>query len=408
MKRSARLAIGYAGNLGVLAVLTLLFIPALVGSVGGPAWGDVAVGQTIGVVASTLIMYGWGIAGPAEIARGGQYERRREFLESMLVRASMAPVTIVPAAYLGTLVANNDALVVAGVASTAVLGLRPGWMFIGLGSPRLLFLYETLPRAVATAVAILALEAQWMDAVAALYVQTSGCILAFVAAWIWSTAHASSSDHQPHLDSLRTLLSRHRNGVVASFISSLYSASPTILVAILAPSALPVFALVNRLASQVSTAASPLIDAMQSWVPQMSISATHERARRLVKLTTALGAVGSVIYVVVAPFLLDLLGRGSIDATLLLVALSAMVVALGFVAQTTVRAGLGAMGGMRIIRRTTIIGSCAGLAAMLVLIPLYGATGAFAGVGTGLLVTVLFNVAAIYRGSPGGEESQRC
>jgi len=79
---------GYGSSMVLLAITSLLAIPAMVAASGTHAWGAIAVGQSIGGVAAVIIAYGWGLSGPAAIARADQLARMREYAHRAGPRAA--------------------------------------------------------------------------------------------------------------------------------------------------------------------------------------------------------------------------------------------------------------------------------------------------------------------------------
>src|SRR6478609_611747 len=80
---------GYSISMVLLAVASLVAIPAMVHASGAAAWGAIAAGQSIGGVAAVIIAYGGGLSGPAVIARADAGGRLKEYLESVAVKLSL-------------------------------------------------------------------------------------------------------------------------------------------------------------------------------------------------------------------------------------------------------------------------------------------------------------------------------
>jgi O-antigen/teichoic acid export membrane protein len=285
---------------------------------------------------------------------------------------------------------GQSVLSLAGYASMVTLGLRMNWLFVGLKSPTLLFLLETLPRIGGLAIAASGLLWLGWGSVAALYVVAASNALSMPLTLLW--ARARHTFRGLRLRTVRALASAHWHGVVGLTTSALWSTAPTYAVAWLAPSALPAFALAMRVYAQANTASSPAIDVLQGWVPADDYATTRKRAMRALAVSAVLAAIGFGIYFLVAPYLFAFLGAGQVVISPVEQLLLGVALVLSVIVQTTNRACLAALGLAGRFSAIVVIGSLSGLCALFLLIPALGAVGGLLAVITSLLVQAVLGV----------------
>lgn len=130
-------------------VLPFLLLPVVSRVVGAAGWSSITSGQAIGIFASTIILWSWNISGPVEIARAGAFPLRAAlYSRSVRSRILLAVVVLPVMSVIVALVAREgfrlDAITMAW--ATALTGFSPAWYGIGTGQPRILAVYDTLPR----------------------------------------------------------------------------------------------------------------------------------------------------------------------------------------------------------------------------------------------------------------------
>jgi hypothetical protein len=388
--------VGFGINILLLAGLALISIPAMISAEGANAWGAIATGQTIGVVGSIAIMYGWGLTGPAAVARATPQEVLREYRESVKTRFFLLPLVFVPGCVLSFVWgAASPLLSVLGFVSTAVLGLRGNWLFVGKGSPYLLLAYETIPRSIATAVGVVLMVYFDAGAAVGLALQTVGLIAALVATTSWVYSRAGNLDERLPIRPVGDLLKVHRHGVVAGIVGASYGAAPLLIVGVIAPSVVPTFALLARVQSQIYTGASPLLDALQGWVPRAEPELVKKRAWLACAITAAASTLGIGVFSLLGPPLVGALGASTVFAPYAAIVLTAVVIAMSLLAQVTGRSGLVPLGLVKRLTTHTMCGAVTGIAAISFLTALSGLSGALVGMCVGYFVQVVLNVLAI-------------
>ncbi|MFH5878072.1 polysaccharide biosynthesis protein [Arthrobacter sp. NA-172] len=130
-------------------VLPFLLLPVIARVVGAAGWSSITSGQAIGVFGATIILWSWNISGPVAIARSrSPKDRASIYSRSLRTRIVIAVVVLPLMSIVVALVAREgyrlDAITMAW--STALTGFSPAWFGIGTGQPRILAIYDTLPR----------------------------------------------------------------------------------------------------------------------------------------------------------------------------------------------------------------------------------------------------------------------
>lgn len=375
----------YAGSVAASAIVTLLSIPIVIGLTDASAWAGLAAGQSIGTGASVLIGFGWGTTGPTDVARATSGDRARIYLDSYRARALLAlPIAAAASVITFAVVPTARWESALNCAAYAATGLLAGWFFTGAARPRSFVLFDTAPRVLGAVAGVAVLIA---GAPLAWYplLQLVG-ILVGVAASTAAIAGTRELFSTPEFARTITVLRLQSHGLVLASVSAANAALPSILVASIAPSALPAYALADKLLRFGTTAASPFVQFLQGWVPGGGRAVLVARVRRAGVIGAALVVLGSVAFFFVAPWLGSVLSHDQIRLPILLVAAFAAVLVLLVGAQIVGLVCLLALGEARRLARFTLIGGVATVPLVIVGVVLNGAVGAATAVGVGELV----------------------
>jgi O-antigen/teichoic acid export membrane protein len=148
---------GFAG-FPLLGILTPLLLLPVIARVAGPTgWASIVSAIAIGSFGATAILWGWNIRGTVLVASTASAHRRAELYgQSLAVRALLAVIVLPIVVLLTALVAAPelrwDAAAVA--AATAASGFSPAWFCVGIGAPRLMGIFDTLPRVISAVASI--------------------------------------------------------------------------------------------------------------------------------------------------------------------------------------------------------------------------------------------------------------
>lgn len=381
-----------------LAIASLIAIPAMVNASGARAWGMVAAGQAIGAIAAVVVSYGWGLSGPAIIAKASPGERAREYVESALARLVLyfpaAALAVAAAWAMGGELAVFSAI---GALSTASIGLTANWYFVGTGSPYQLLACETMPRVLGTLTGILFMHSGASAAVGVAG-QLVGMLVAFVVSSIWilwprKSVPRPSSPRR----SLSLVLGRQQNGVISTVLSVLYVSAPILIVTALVPAVQPLYAVVEKVQRQINVGLGTFVTVLQGWVPRARASQLVSRIRSCLLICAAMGAVVAMAIFLAGPVLVGWLGNNQIHPSPAVFLLLALVTALALVESVLSKACLAAVDRLAVVARATAVASVIGLAGVAVLVPFWGAAGALLGVALGLAVRVCMELVGLRR-----------
>lgn len=399
LARSAfRAFVGYGISMAILAIVSLLSIPAMISASGPGAWGMIAAGQSIGGVGAVVIAYGWGLSGPAVIAQADPATRLREYVESVVAKFWLfIPVGI--AVFCIAFLVGRQFAIYAGIAAIAqaAIGLLANWYFVGIAKPYALLALETVPRVLGTAISIVVMDLGSSALVGVIW-QLIGVLAAFAVSsvWIirpWDRAPLRAVQRRP----LRTVLVSQRHGVTSTILSSVYSSAPIVIVALVAPAAQPVYAVVDKVQRQVIVALGPFVTVLQGWVPRAVGAALASRVRTALIFSSASALVLGALMALAAPLLVRWLGGNQIHPTLVTLILMAVLTAIAYLESVVSKACLAALRRINVVARSTAIGSAVGLPLVAIGAIFWGAPGAILGIVCGLTLRVILEWIGVAR-----------
>lgn len=390
----------YAASVLVSALVTLVSIPVVIGAAGPAAWGGLAAGQSIGTGASVLIGFGWGTTGPTDVARAALPDRPKLYLESYRARLLLAlPIAIVAAFVTFIVVPSAPWESALNCVAYAGTGLLAGWFFTGSAQPNRFIALDTAPRVVGGAAGVFAVAIN-----APLYSYPALQLLGIavgVAASTATIAGARAIFAGLHARRSIVVLRGQSDGLVLAVVSAANAALPAILVSSLVPTALPAYALADKLLRFGTTAASPFVQFLQGWVPGNGPNDVRPRVRRAGLVGLVLVVVGSAAFVIIAPLAADLLSHGQIRLPGSLVAAFAVVLVLLVAAQVVGLVCLLALGEGRRLARYTLVGGLISVPLVIVGALSFGAVGAATAVAVGELIAFIPQCVLLVRRSRG-------
>lgn len=347
----------FAATVLLNGAISLLTIPIVVAVVGADSWASMATGQSIGASLAALVLFGWGLTGPATVAMTEPSGRPQIYLDSLSARAVLLLPSFALQAVVILAVAPSDKFV-AVVSGTAMLlaGASANWYFTGAGRSGLFLTLDTVPRVAGTVLGLL-LVVNTGNLLYFALAQLAGSVFAMVAsALVILTRRKLDYRAALRWSRIVTSLVQQRHGILATGLNAAFTPAALGVVAVLAPATLPVFVLANRLISFIGMAASPLFMLFQGWVPAATGA---ERVRRL-RVAGAVTATGSLVSGVLCAALLPTFGvvltHGEVIVPI------ALSIAFGFLAIVQTGSpflsavGLMAVGEVRTIARSTAVG----------------------------------------------------
>lgn len=379
------------------ASLGLLVIPILVSKAGPQVWGFIAVGQSVGSIATVLVALGWGYNGPSKVARSTPADQRSIAINSVLARWLIAPIIIIPASMIAGLIAGAYAGVSAvACVSVCLGGLGMAWFFVGQGRPARMFFVDGVPRwagTLAGAGLLLAdarveafLTAQLIGAVLSALL---GCL---VAAASGPRVRRASIGLRPAFRSVREQAWAGATVITATSFGS----APTLIVAMLSPTSVPVYALGERLVRFAIMLVTPALQWTQGWAPGDSVSfPRRKRMQFVVKAAIATAVPMGAGVAILGPVAGDILSAGRITLPYALTATLGVVVACSIVSRVIGMTCLLALGRDRAVAVSSLLGAAIGTSLMFILTSDLGAMGAAVGLAVAELVVVGYQAQAL-------------
>jgi hypothetical protein len=391
--------LGFFGATVVLnGLMSLITIPVVVAVAGADAWASMATGQSIGASLAALVLFGWGLTGPATIAKSDPALRPGLYLESLAARLYLLlPLLLLQAAITFAIVPH--AKVVAMVAGTAMLlaGVSANWYFTGAGRSGLFLALDTIPRVSGTLLGLL-LVVTTHDLLFFALAQLAGSLFAMIG----SGAIILRGSGLDLWGAFRwrpvvTSLVQQRHGVVATGLNAAYMPAVLAIVAVAAPTMLPVFVLANRLTGFIGMALSPMFMLFQGWVPAAK-GVELARRIRISGSVTALAAVfsGALVGALLPTFGVILThGEVSVDAFL---AITFGVLGIIYTGSPYLSAvGLMSVGEVGLIARSTAVGVPLAILSLAVIESLGGAELGIWGLIFGSGLVAVWQILALRR-----------
>ena len=381
---------GFAALPFIGSVAPLLVLPIVARVAGAGGWASIGIGQALGNIAAVAVMFGWWGMGPARYADAPDDAARRSlYRESLETRLLVAAVVLPALAVASWVLASPgwelECLLMGLAIGTG--GFSPNWYFIASGSPWSLARYETIPRSVATVVAMvpLVLTGQVWTYPAILLAVTVGTA-------VGATLHVGGCRG---LGPRSVLASRRAmRGQVpiaaSSAIGTLYTSTPLPIVGAVAPvAAVAGFTSGERLYRYGLFAVVALGNALQGWVLELTGPARRRRQRHAVVAHAVLGGAGALT--------IGLLGvpasRLLFGAEVVVDQLTAGALGLAFfctsVATPLIRTVLIPAGRTAAVLRATVTGAIVGIPLMLLGVWSMGAGGAAVGLAASEAVVLL-------------------
>ncbi len=393
----ARRVIAFAG-LPFLALITpFLFLPILARVAGADAWVAIAVGQSIGGFAALLVSLGYNTIGPAMVATAAPVDR-----PALLRRSLRARLTVfVPVALFAVLIAalvspaSNRVESAIMAAALSLTGLASSWYMIGLGRAALIALWEILPRAIATLVAVPLLlvlgQVIWYPVL--LVVASVASVVGYA---VHSGAAAGFWNRSP--GQVRAVIREHRSAVTAEVAAGAYnSLAVTFVSGVTASAAAAAYVSGDKLYKVGQYSVSALGNALQGWVVEDSRAHFARRARTSFLLHAGLGIIGLITFTFAGAPLSSLLFGSAVaidQPTAFAFGVAALLIALGTTLGRVTLIGLGAR---REFMTSVLSGAAVGVPSVLLLASTFGAAGGAWGLACGEFVSVALQAAFVFR-----------
>lgn len=388
----------------------LLALPVITAQLGTHAWVALAVGQSIGMAASSVGELGWGLNGPQRVARmaaSNSYRLMLLSLQSKLVSVCALAGIVAALGFALTREYRIEAGLIA-IASLAA-ALNAVWFFLGKSEPWLAILTDGIPRLVGVLLgAILVL----LGAPLMAYVLIGLLLPCIVGPFLGLVVARARTTVRPRLYRLRHVLTAvfsQASAFTARLVSSVYIALPVTLVSIVSPASVPVFAAGERLMRLALGAMVAIPNSMQGWVGSSRGAIMRwQRVKKALLANVVLGVVAAVGFGLLAPFASDLMFSGTATISSELAWVLALVILVVSISRATGGIALVALRRVPVIMWSAICGAIVGVPAILLLSrglgPIGGALGEL--IAESIVLAVQAGGIARMRGMFGGDRGR--
>lgn len=388
---------GFAAIPALSMLSTLLLLPLISSRFGPDGWTSVAVGQSIGAILGVFAALAWPVVGSQMIAGSDASRRRVIFADSLKSRtAALVAVLPVGVGVCLALVDSHVATAVLFVVAVAMNGLTASWYFAGTGEPGKLLRNEAAVRLLGYGVSVAFIAAGadlWsygaitLTAGVGMTLMNYGSVIGWQSSSVWSCSA-----------SVRSLVREQFVGGVSRVIASASMYSGSIIVAWIAPAALPLYSAIDQVQKSLVNATASFPQAMAWWVGSSSDQkARFRRVRTCYRLAAILGLVLFVSWSLVGVWVVGRLFSARVEVPILLNVTSAAAIAVIAVTQAVGLLVLVPLGLHRILYSATVVSSLIGVGGIIGGSYLFGAYGAIAGVLLSFVVLLAIYSVAYFR-----------
>lgn len=245
-----------------LGLVSLLSIPLIINNLSLSEWVTVATCQAIGAIASIIVALGWNLTGSKRISQTNRSVIHAHYTRSIILQFLMLSVLscIAYIAIVNTYIGSTS-LYFLSFLSTAIVGLRANWLYLGLAASDELFKRETLPRITTNIIGCIILVKYGFVSLFFLF-QILGLVLSIIFTYTWSRGYSTvkSISGQINKKSILTdlLIS------IPQFLYTFASFLPLFIVQSESAVNAAILALLLRLRIQFMTLISPVLDSLIS------------------------------------------------------------------------------------------------------------------------------------------------
>ncbi|VEG29907.1 lipopolysaccharide biosynthesis protein [Actinomyces howellii] len=300
----------------LLTLITPLIATPTAARLVGPGWSTIVTAMSIGVFGSTVVTWGWNYVGPARVARmRTEAEHNELYTASVASRLVMCVIVAPVCAVASAVIAMPSLRATAAVMAVAFVltAMSPQWYCIGVGNPRLLGYYDTLPRAVSTVIAIPVMLLTH-EAIAYPIMLGAGMVAGLVL-----FRRRVFPGPRPPFPGLRSTWAdiRGMGGAAgANLVGAAYAYTPSpVATATLTPVVSSQFASADQIYRYALFFVQALGNALQGWVLELQGAPARRRQRLAIMAHTALGLVGALGLAVLTPTISSILYGAQVGAT---------------------------------------------------------------------------------------------
>lgn len=378
--------------LPAIAAISPLFALPVVARIAGPdGWASAIAGEAVGTFAAIAIAYGWTTIGPALVAIApDDLARGRLYREALVIRLLLCVIALPVMAVICWLVASPgfELLAILMGLQGALIALAFTWFAVGIARPGAIALYDAVPRVVVAIAAAFAIAATGIVVLFPL----GGIAVTVVGTGLYTIRVLR---HYPgSWPSVRELPGLFRFGLPVALNDAAlgaYSAVPTPLVNVVSPGVPAAgFASADKLLKLGQFLPLTLANALQSWTAEGALEGRERRVRAAMTAHGLFGVAGLFVLGFAGPWASGLLFGAENAAPLAVCLVLGAAFAFYSLRTSMTRHLLFPAGAQHTVMWATLIGTVAGVPAMIALALVWGPIGAAIGYAlTEALATIL-------------------
>lgn len=305
----ARRLVGFSSLPFLASILPLIALPFMSRAASTDDWSALNIGLGVGTFAGAIGLVGWNILGTPLVATAPSVATRHELYgRSFYIRSAVVLVASILSALVASLIspASSWPVAAAFAVAGALNGISLSWYAVGVSSPRIALWYEVVPRAAATAAAIVVVvftqNVLWYGTLLSLSI-----VIGTVA--FHRGALGRYWPRWPGMAQLRSDVGDMKAAWGVESIGSLYQNAPVPVAGLIAsPAEVAAYASSDRIYRYGTLGVAAAGNALQGWVLETS-DAGSRRSRNLAAfvIMAAIAAIGWVVLAVFGPALSGLL-----------------------------------------------------------------------------------------------------
>lgn len=281
---------------GAEYIISFITLPYLLRVLGPEKYGAITFAQAIVNYGILLVDYGFNLTAPRDIAKADQSDVPRQFAAIMGAKfLLLLPVLCIGAALLAVFGQNLDIWLLACILP-ALFGnvLFPVWYFQGIQRMKFITMFNLLARSISV-VSIFALVHTALDYRLAAFLQSSGALVAGVAALIVLYRQAPSLYRMPSWQDIRVKLAEGWDIFISTLFINLYTNSNVFILGVLTDdTAVGFYSAANKVIEAVKGLLSPISTAI---FPHVSVLYRESREKAIKFLCKVLHLIGSASFV---------------------------------------------------------------------------------------------------------------
>lgn len=361
----------------LVSISAMVAVPILLAVAGPSAWLSIALGQALGELARTVVIWGWNSVGLARASALEDGARPGFYLDSIRPRLLLC-LPVAGAITLATaLIPTASPIDFALMAFAGMInGLNGAWIYISARDPRGLLRYDALPRTIVPLIGVAALTLHpeaWLYSTAVLASNTVAAVIP-VAVMRRRLTRAGVAYAHPTFAQALTELRAGFSAFVIGIVLVARMSLPVLAAGMASESIGVVVALADKFIRWGNRALTPFLQFVQTSIPR-GTSPLAARIRRGVILTVVLSIVTAVGSAVITWSLSPVVSAGEI--TLSPVESAAVGMALGAIAFNSItgNSSLVLLGRTRSVAAGGTVALITLLSAAYPLTALFGAAG---------------------------------